>query len=62
MAHSHKAEVNSLETLLESNLPTEELKEAWRIIYGSEYPPKSGSISFDSIKLNKKHVMYLFVN
>jgi hypothetical protein len=39
MASSPK-EVDSLEKILESNLPPEELNRAWKILYGTDYPPK----------------------
>jgi len=33
-------EVESLESILEGNLPQEELKRVWKILYGSDYPPQ----------------------
>ncbi|CAL8137860.1 unnamed protein product [Orchesella dallaii] len=44
MASSKQQEIDGLETLLQSNLQNDELRQAWRLLYGSEYPPSQLTI------------------
>jgi len=47
------SEVESLESILETNLPPTELAKVWQVLYGREYPPPKSDLSKEAIEFAK---------
>jgi len=47
------SQIQSLESILETHLPSEDLSRVWKILYGKEYPTKTPEIPTEALKLSQ---------